>query len=278
MKSKPIPTKQNLFLFLEENELKCTIDKKLVFFYANRCIIDEDAQFEICGVYNLQYASDGMIDPKNPLYKTKARQRTLKEANDRETISEAFEIARSNESASTDTHFIIGSLYHSVSWKTPSVLNRANALKNFMFNELKSAELKTIYVTLIAGLRGCLMTKRRYKKTYDGKTTITISYVDQNSPQLKCSVNDDFELAKSLIRNGRRLNQMVEPSFFLPMLTPLQLKLVQAKDESFLQMFANHLCGGTVDVSKEELEESADLDHNQRFEICVCVRESFYLK
>ena len=112
MKSKPIPTKQNLFLFLEENELQCTIDRKLVFFYANRCIIDEDAQFEICGVYNLQYASDAMAYLKNPLYKTNARQRTQKEANDIDTITEAFEIAHSKESASIDTHFIIGSLYH----------------------------------------------------------------------------------------------------------------------------------------------------------------------
>ena len=60
-----IPTKQNLFLFFEENELKPIIDRKLVLLYANRCIIDEDAQFEICGAYMLQPVLDQMEDMLN---------------------------------------------------------------------------------------------------------------------------------------------------------------------------------------------------------------------
>ena len=87
MKSTPIPTKQNLFLFLPENESQYLINRKLVLLYANHCVIDEDAQFEIFGVFNLQYESDAMIDPKNPLYKTNARQTTFTEANNREAIT-----------------------------------------------------------------------------------------------------------------------------------------------------------------------------------------------
>ena len=105
------PSKQNLFLFFEENEEKYVIDKKLVLLYANRCIIDENAQFEICGVYELQHVSESMIVPTSPLYKTYARQRTLKEANDEETILEALEIAHLKESKSIDTHFVIGSFF-----------------------------------------------------------------------------------------------------------------------------------------------------------------------
>ena len=48
------PPKQNLFLFFEENEVQTIIDNKLVLRYANRCIIDEQAEFEVCGVYKLQ--------------------------------------------------------------------------------------------------------------------------------------------------------------------------------------------------------------------------------
>ena len=39
---------QNLFLFFEENEVQTIIDNKLVLRYANRCIIDEQAEFEVC--------------------------------------------------------------------------------------------------------------------------------------------------------------------------------------------------------------------------------------
>ena len=42
------PPKQNLFLFFEENEVQTIIDNKLVLRYANRCIIDEQAEFEVC--------------------------------------------------------------------------------------------------------------------------------------------------------------------------------------------------------------------------------------
>ena len=108
MKSTPIPTKQNLFLFLPENESQYLINRKLVLLYANHCVIDEDAQFEISGVFNLQYESDAMIEP----------------------ITEAFEIARSNESAYINTHLIIGSIY---SLESASVkVYEINALKNYL--------------------------------------------------------------------------------------------------------------------------------------------------
>ena len=70
------PTKQNLFLFFEENELPFVIDRKLVKLYMNRCIIDEDAEFEISGVYELQKVIEPMISRLNSMYKTNASQRT----------------------------------------------------------------------------------------------------------------------------------------------------------------------------------------------------------
>ena len=56
------PTRQNLFLFFEENEVQTIIDKKLVLLYANRCIIDEEAEFEIGGVYKLQKVEQFMYE------------------------------------------------------------------------------------------------------------------------------------------------------------------------------------------------------------------------
>ena len=92
------------------------MDRKLVLLYANRCIIDEKAQFEICGVYELQYVAKPMMDNSDPLFKNNASKRTSKEGNDRDTITEAFERASSNETSPIDTHFIFGSFFHSQVW------------------------------------------------------------------------------------------------------------------------------------------------------------------
>ena len=83
------PSKQNLFLFFEENEIQSAIDRKLVKRYMNLCIIDEDANFEITGVYELQKVNNSMIDRFNPLYHKYAHQRTNKEALDRDMFDEA---------------------------------------------------------------------------------------------------------------------------------------------------------------------------------------------
>ena len=106
------PTKQNLFLFFEENEMQSLIDRKLVKLYMNRFIIDEDAKFEISGVYELQKVTEPMLNPLNPYFKTNANQRTNKEAVDKDIFTDAIEKACRLETNFSDSHFIIGSSFH----------------------------------------------------------------------------------------------------------------------------------------------------------------------
>ena len=115
------PTKQNLFLFFEENEMQSVIDRNLVKLYMNRCIIDEDGIFEISGVYELQKVTDPMYNGSNPLYKTNASQRTNKESVDREVFAEAIEKASKHQTNSTDNHFIIGSAISLIAFSRPKI-------------------------------------------------------------------------------------------------------------------------------------------------------------
>ena len=138
------PSKQNLFLFLEENEILSVIDRKLVKLYVNRCIIDENANFEIIGVYELQKVTDPMLSYRNPLFKTNAGQRTHKEAVDRDILSDALEKARLHETSSIDNHFIIGSLFHQVVSQ-----NRLPKLLDWLLNEVKYQEMNSLYVTFL---------------------------------------------------------------------------------------------------------------------------------
>ena len=275
-----IPLKQNLFLFFEENEQQHIIDRKLVLLYANRCIIDEDAQFEICGIYELERVTELMYERTNPSYKTNAAKRTLKESSDRYTISEAFEKASTKESSLVDSHFIIGSSFHSLQDQFPTVINRPRKLLEWISDDLKSHELRAVYLTLLAGNRMNILTKELNTIAYDGKMVIdyTTPFArDKKIPiNSKCSVNDDFELSISLIRCGRRLEQNMQ-LFLHPMVTPNQLKLIERKDESYLRSFGNHLTGYGVGI-KEKLKETPDSDPKVRFVSCYCIRRSFYFK
>jgi len=159
---------QNLFLFFEENEIQCFIDRKLVKLYMNRCIIDESANFEIIGVYELQKVNDQMYNSLNPLFKTNAYQRTNKESVDKDIFTEAHEKAFVHETNSTDNHFIIGSSFHSVDLilhhSNSQTLSRADKLLNWLLNVVKSQEIKNLYVTILAGARYNLITKEVHKK------------------------------------------------------------------------------------------------------------------
>ena len=197
-------------------------------------------------------------------------------------ISDAIDMAYLNESDSLDTHFIIGSGFHSYCYEEPSRINRPEALEKWIFGELKSLELKTIYITLLAGQRHSLITKEMNKVAYNGKMEIDLKPVLEPTRKTiricpKCSVNDDFEISISLIQRGIRLEQTIG-LFLNPMLTPHQLKMVVTKDESYLRSFGNHLCGISPDVPQSELDAYGDSNPKRRFVSCLCWRRSFYLK
>ena len=277
------PSRQNLFLFFEENERKTTIDRNLVRLYANRCIIDEDDGFEICGVYELDNVSDLMYDIMNPLYRTHAYQRTLKESNDRNILSDAFEKAHVNESNSIDSHFIIGSIFHAmeIEWATVTIKSRTQKLIEWMSEEMKSQEVKTIQVTFLCGYRSALATNKTREESYNGNTVLYhhASYPapDPYKLALNNSVNDDFELTINHIRHGRRSQQTVN-LFLYSMLTPHQLKLIETNDESYARTINNYLLGFGTDVLENELVRFPDSDPKLRFVRCSCLRHSLYLK
>ena len=271
------PLKQNLFLFFEENERRSVIDRNLVLLYANRCIIDEDDEFEICGVYQLQKVSDLMFNFTKPLYKTHAKQRTYKESFDRNIMSDAFERAHLYGSNSIDTHFIFGSSFHAfeIEWPTVSI-NRPEKLMRWMYEEMRSQEIKMVHVTLLAGYRACLSNKEMCKATYDGIMVMHFHGLNPYSVRPNGSVNDDFELTINQIRHGKRLQERVN-IFLFPMLAPHELKLINANDESYLLTFSHYLNGFSADVPLEDLAIFPDSDSKVRFVRCLCVRKSFYL-
>merc|ERR1719394_510048 len=79
--------KQNLVLFLKENEESNVINSRLVRLYMNRFTIDEDDETEVIQVHNVKTGTQEEYE---------------------ECFSKSLKIARENETPRTDYHFIIG--------------------------------------------------------------------------------------------------------------------------------------------------------------------------
>ena len=105
-------SKQHSYLFLEENGLEYEISSSLVRLSMNRFVVNEDAQFEVIGIYNLERATKEMADLRNPSYKYFAKQRTEKDAFDKDLISDVMDQVTLHPRI--DAHFIIGSFSHPV--------------------------------------------------------------------------------------------------------------------------------------------------------------------
>ena len=69
---------------MEENELDYEISSSLVKLSMNRFIVNEDAQFEVMGIYNFKRATKQMADLGDASYKYFAKERTEKDAFDKD--------------------------------------------------------------------------------------------------------------------------------------------------------------------------------------------------
>ena len=249
--------KQNLFLFFEENEFEFEITSDLVRLAMIRFIVDEDAQFEIIGTYNLRKCKPEMINIEHPDYKKFAKERTEKEAFDKYLISEAVDKALLYQTTSSDAHFIIGSGFHLLNCKY--AVGIRTSLFDWISSEIKDIGLQSLYCTIYSGSRAYLITKELSDACYDGKI-FRAKYSEQkqsNLPQatyirqmnfifnnMKSSINNDLEDFLLQIRSGYRpsmnLSSKLVMLYLHKMLTISEFKEVQNIDSQFW----NSIVGG----------------------------------
>ena len=89
-------SKQNLFLFLEDSENDYDISSELVKLAMNRFVVEENSQNEISGIYHFKKLEKPMINQNHPSFKNYAKQRTEKEAFDKDILSDALEYVEQN--------------------------------------------------------------------------------------------------------------------------------------------------------------------------------------
>ena len=183
---------RNIILFFEENENARNISSKMVRFYMNRFIIEEEQRFEITGVFKLAKV------PKITAGRGDRRLRNVSTRNwneDRQLIKGAFEKLEIFTLLSTDIHIFMGtSLYL-------DVMNHNDSLNELVRNlGEKCSSSTTISMTLLSGENHELHKKNDVQNVYrekwfQGKQGSFFNLFGErlNTFHRYTSLNDDLE-------------------------------------------------------------------------------------
>ena len=193
-----------------------------------------------------------MLDTFSPEYKKFAKERTDKEAFDKDLISEAVEKALLHQTSFADTHFIIGSQYHGAFQVPPRIRSKgfindrnterlaiSTRLFGWISSEIKDIGLQSLYCTIYVGTREFLITPGLSVACYDGKIKQRqVNLSEEISEEIfmrnmKSSINDDLEDFIQQIRNGCRPSNGPVMLYLYKMLTKNQSRLAKTNNRQF---------------------------------------------
>ena len=170
-------------------------------------------------------------------------------------ISQSRESDIKNESSLP--HFIYCSNWHYVFEKD---------FEKLFLKKMKKYGIHTSVLTILLMQRNYLITKEKQKLAYDGKL--------KNKREWRYyagSVNEDLESFITKIQNNEELTNEEVQSFFLPMLTNKELKLVEDKDQNHLASYYYHEMKWDHDVNADEMKKSNSKDKCLH---CYCWRRT----
>ena len=244
---------QNLVLLVGLPEDEYDITMKAVNMCMNRFCIDEDAAFELNGVY-------GMEMPSQTFNNMNAQMHSSKNV----LIYPAFEKIVADGAEDLDIHFIYaGELIPS-------------RLEPVIVEAMKFYKIKSVMMTDLWMWRENLITKEAMENFCNGKDEYR-----------KESVNDDFEILFQdlisrhyfetlfgYIRLGYASNYFSSSAmtYFLPKLTKDELKLIENEDYDFMNTFYD---GRNPDVSKAEMAAS---ESDSKFVRGRCRRKTYTIE
>ena len=222
-------TKQNLVLFIEPPIDPWSSPSKIGISYVNRFVIDEDAGFDLLGVYNLSKWQDVSQNEKYSCRQNKIEDRFF----DKKLIDSAVTKAAGYKTERLNTHLIFAG-DHSIMDFEPEIANA-----------MKIHKMSNILVTKLHNVRQYLITKEHMEEMYKGEY-YNGKYIS-GAHFTNRSFFDDLELFYKRVKfrchkkacTNRFGHAFSVHSFFLPKLTDRELKLVEVKDNDYLKTFRN---------------------------------------
>lgn len=182
----------------------------------------------------------------------------LKETFDLEVFDVGVKKAAEYKADDLKTHFIYAGWYYHV---------HIEEIKSMILEKMKKCKIKEAMVTMIYMRRRHLITKEKMVDYSKGKFKTKEGYYKE-------SVNDDLDSFLQKLRNGQMEEEDVM-TYYLPMLTKTELKLVEQKNQEHLESYARHYFGRNPDIVKEEMDKS---ESKSKFVRGTCWRETFMLK
>ena len=220
--------------------------------YLNRFGIDEDAAFEILGIYYLKKSS------KQNLKTTISRKyKEEKEQFDSKIVNTAIQKAAENQSTGIQSFFIYAGYDYQYS---------THVLKSLVLEGMRRYGLQSAMLTMICMWRSHLVTKEQMEDYYKGKKVNDIGW-------FKESVHDDLQSLFEKLKVGINQNEYIY-SFTLPKLTPEEMKLIATKDLAYLQTYTVFGDGRNPDVSDQDMNLS---ESKSKFIYKLCLRDSYSL-
>ena len=226
----------NLVLFIEPSEDVSNISWRAGNLYLNQFCVDENAGFEISGVYYLKSE-----EPFNFTLKQKPRGR---ETENEKTILSALQRIAESEKNDLTTHIIYAGQVN-LDWI------------NWDFNVLKAIVqigLKSPMMTFIYMYKDLLVTKEKMSRICTGNGC---RQKDHETPTggdtYKDSVADDLESFVKDIQLGRKPLPMAW-TYFIPELTLEEIDLVEKKNKEYFRTFK---LLNNADVNETEMRLSS---------------------
>ena len=174
-----------------------------------------------------------------------------KEQFDERAIDSAFRNIIESKTEDMDTHFVYAGEYY--------YYKHADRLRSFILEGMKRYGIEKIMVTKISIWRNRLITKEKMESYCKGKELE------------KQSVNDDLEELFQDIQLGKKLKSNAI-TYFLPKLTKKELKLVETKDEYFMDSLELEM---DADVDKADMEAS---ESDSKFVYAYGERQTFTIQ
>ena len=251
---------KNLVVFMKPPVKANEISIKAGNLYVNRFCIDEDAAFELSGVYYFEKLDtlEAIDNYQKTLYKRKS------------TIDSA--LRKAVESNSSEQHVIIaGDGYP---------FDIINSIRQV----IKRPILESVLVTTIYMYRDLLITKEnmehickgkayrkddhRYQDEYNFEYNFEYGNHVGNTSRYEESVGDDLELYFNDLQLGREPTSW-NWTYFLPELTQDELKLVEEKNKDYFETF---FWSTNPDVDEDEMKSSTS---SSKYVSGYCRRKTF---
>ena len=263
-------TKQNLILCIQPPIDPWSSPSKIGNSYINRFAIDEEAAFEIIGIYNLSKTRVVSSDEDSVLTGKTIDDMVF----DNKIIDSAIKKAAEYKTKRLNTHVIFAGDHLFFSFE-PDIAYA-----------MKVHKIKSISVTKLTYVRQHLLTKEMMEEISKGEY-FNGKHIGGDMFTNK-SVNDDLESFYKDIKfkcfrkacTNRYGHQYLVQSYILPKLTKKELKLVEVKDKDYMMTFQNTAWRPDVrnhedpDVDEAEMKLS---NSKSKFVMVECDRWTFII-